>query len=150
MAYTFDDANAPSGVGHSTSRWAANRAIYNDGWVACTTPPSPHGPVSGSRSTSMNTSGNCYRVSEDFTQAVNRREGADETPRASGPVLDRSREVQRATDRQPACGTTGRELRPSPTAGRSVFTYYAGQTRIPEGLGAPTLKTSPLRSPPTW
>jgi arylsulfatase len=35
-------------------------------------------------------------------------------------------------------------LRPSPTAGRSVFTYYAGQTRIPEG-SAPDVKNKSFR-----
>ncbi len=59
MAYTFDDANAPSRVGHSTSRWPpTGPSTTTAGWPAPLL-PSPHGPVSGSRSTSMNTSGNC-------------------------------------------------------------------------------------------
>jgi arylsulfatase len=35
-------------------------------------------------------------------------------------------------------------LRPSPTRGRSVFTYYAGQTRIPEG-SAPDVKNKSFK-----
>ena len=35
-------------------------------------------------------------------------------------------------------------LRPSPTAGRSVFTYYDGQTRIPEG-SAPDIKNKSFK-----
>jgi arylsulfatase A-like enzyme len=43
MAYTFDKANtkAPSPRKTQYFEMFANRAIYHDGWIACTTPPVP-------------------------------------------------------------------------------------------------------------
>ena len=44
MAYTFDDAKAPSTRQTQYFEMFGNRAIYHDGWLACTTPPAPWGP----------------------------------------------------------------------------------------------------------
>ena len=41
MVYTFDSATAPSTHRTQYFEMFANRAIYNDGWVAATTPPLP-------------------------------------------------------------------------------------------------------------
>ena len=43
MAYTFDKANANAPSTHTTQYFEmlGNRAIYHDGWIACTTPPQP-------------------------------------------------------------------------------------------------------------
>ena len=43
MAYTFDQANATAPSKRDTQYFemVGNRAIYHDGWVAATTPPSP-------------------------------------------------------------------------------------------------------------
>ena len=38
MAYTFEDANAPSPRRTQYFEMFGNRGIYHDGWVACTTP----------------------------------------------------------------------------------------------------------------
>ncbi len=40
MAYTWDKANANAPTRHTTQYFEmlGNRAIYHDGWVACTTP----------------------------------------------------------------------------------------------------------------
>ena len=41
MVYSFDDAKAPSKRRTQYFEMFANRALYNDGWIACTTPPAP-------------------------------------------------------------------------------------------------------------
>ncbi len=43
MVYTFDKANANASSRHTTQYFEmfANRAVYHDGWIACTTPPAP-------------------------------------------------------------------------------------------------------------
>ena len=41
MAYTFDNANAPSKRETQYFEMFANRAIYHDGWIAATVPPEP-------------------------------------------------------------------------------------------------------------
>jgi hypothetical protein len=45
MLYTFDqaNANAPSKRDTQYFEMVGNRAIYHDGWIAATTPPSPLG-----------------------------------------------------------------------------------------------------------
>ena len=47
MVYSFDDAKAPSKRRTQYFEMFANRALYNDGWVACTTPPTPPWASSG-------------------------------------------------------------------------------------------------------
>jgi arylsulfatase len=48
MAYTFDDAEAPSTRKTQYFEMFCNSAIYHDGWVACTTPPTPPWSPAGS------------------------------------------------------------------------------------------------------
>ena len=45
MVYSFDDAKAPTTAPHAYFEMFANRAIYNDGWVASTTAAARRGPV---------------------------------------------------------------------------------------------------------
>jgi hypothetical protein len=86
-----------------------------------------------------------YNVAEDFSESVNL---ADKEPA-------RLRELQDLFWIEAAkCNVLPLDnskverfdvnLRPSLTRGRSVFTYYAGQTRIPEGA-APDLKNKSWR-----
>ncbi len=86
-----------------------------------------------------------YHVADDFSEAVNLadkepaklRELQDlfwiEAAKYNVLPIDNSR-VERMDV----------SLRPSPTRGRSVFTYYAGQTRIPEG-SAPDIKNKSFK-----
>jgi len=72
MMYTFDDANAPSKRTIQYFEMFANRAIYDDGWVATSTPTTPPwvgvvevvDPIDGYE-------WELYNVKEDFSQAVN-------------------------------------------------------------------------------
>ncbi|MGE0760445.1 MAG: arylsulfatase, partial [Pirellulaceae bacterium] len=134
MAYTFNDAQAPSRHRTQYFEMAANRAIYDDGWVACTTPPVAPWVSVWKPIDIDDYQWELYHVAEDFSEAVNLahkepaklRELQDlfwiEAAKYNVLPID-NRRVERLDV----------SLRPSPTAGRSVFTYYAGQTRIPEG-----------------
>ena len=141
MVYSFDDANAPSQ--HTTQYFEmfANRAIYNDGWVATTTPTTPPwvsvaeavDPIEGY-------DWELYNVAEDFSQSQNLAESNPEKLRELQRLfyieavkynvlpLDNSK-VERLDVRN----------RPSNIRGLKKFTYYDGMVRIPEG-GAPDLK----------
>ncbi len=140
MAYSFGDAKAPSRHRTQYFEMLGNRAIYNDGWVAATTPPTPPwASVTGSVGIS-DYKWELYRVTDDFSEANNLvdkeparlRELQDlfwvEAAKYSVLPLDNSK-VERLD-------TTNR---PSLTRGRSVFSYYPGQVRIPEGA-APDMK----------
>ncbi len=144
MVYSFDDAKAPSARRTQYFEMFANRAIYHDGWVACTTPAvAPW--VMGNAPSVDEYKWELYNVAEDFSEAVNLadkepgrlRELQDlfwiEAAKHNVLPLDNSK-VERFDVK----------LRPSLTRGRSVFTYYDGQTRIPEG-GAPDFKNKSWR-----
>ena len=141
MLYTFDNAEAPSQHTTQYFEMLANRAIYNDGWVAATTPTTPPwvsvaeavDPIDGYE-------WELYNVAEDFSQANNLAK--------SNP--DKLRELQRLFYIEavkysvlPIDNSKVERLdvrnRPSLTRGRTEFTYYDGMIRIPEG-SAPNLK----------
>jgi arylsulfatase len=141
MAYAFDDAAAPSPRTTQYFEMLGNRAIYDNGWVAATTPTTPPwvsvaaavDPIDGY-------TWELYNVEEDFSQARNLAE--------SNP--DKLRELQRLSYIEavkynvlPLDNTKVERLdvnnRPSNIRGLNEFTYYDGMVRIPEG-SAPDLK----------
>ncbi len=145
MAYTFDDAKAPSRRRTQYFEMLGNRGIYSDGWVACTKPPiTPWTSVAQDIGIDEY-EWELYNVAEDFSQAVNLagkepaklREFQDlfwiEAAKYDVLPLDNSR-VERLDV----------SIRPSLTRGRSVFTYYPGQVRIPEG-SAPDVKNTSFK-----
>jgi arylsulfatase len=118
-----------------------NRAIYDDGWVACTTPTTPPWvSVADPVDILDGYEWELYRVADDFSEAENlagknpekleelKRLFYIEAVRHDVLPLDNSK-VERLDVRN----------RPSLTEGRDKFTYYAGMTRIPEG-SAPDIK----------
>jgi arylsulfatase len=143
LVYTFDDAKAPSK--HTTQYFEmfANRGIYHDGWVACTTPPiAPW--VSVAKPVDVNDyKWELYKVSEDFSEANNLAEKEPaklkelqelfwiEAEKYNVLPIDNSR-VERFDMSQ----------RPSLTRGRDEFTYYPGLVRIPEGAAPDTKNKS--------
>jgi len=146
MAYTFDVANAPSTRRTQYFEMIGNQGIYNDGWVACTTPPKPPwDPGEVGVDVISGYKWELYHVTEDFSEAVNL---ADKYP-------DKLRELQLLfyaeaakynvlpldNSRVPRVDVS---IRPSLTRGRSDFTYYGPLTRIPEGA-APDVKNKSFR-----
>jgi len=144
MIYTFDDANAPSKHRTQYFEMFANRAIYNDGWVAATTPPvAPW--VMGQSPDVDDYQWELYNVADDFSQAVNL---ADKEPAKLRELQDLFWIEAAKYDVLPLDNSKVERfdvsLRPSLTRGRTVFTYYAGQTRIPEGT-APDFKNKSFK-----
>jgi arylsulfatase len=140
MAYTFADAKAPSRHRTQYFEMLGNRAIYDDGWVAATTPPTPPWVAVSGEVGIFDYQWELYHVAEDFSEAndLAAKEPAKlramqdlflvEAAKYNVLPLDNSK-VQRLD-------TTNR---PSLTRGRSVFSYYPGAVRIPEGA-APDVK----------
>ena len=141
MAYTFDDAKAKSRRTTQYFEMLGNRAIYHDGWVACTTPPlPPWDPGSAEEDVITGYRWELYHTDEDFSQAVDLAAKNPEklkelqllfyTEAARYDVLPLDNSKTARLD--PA-------IRPSLTRGRKSFTFYDGQTRIPEGA-SPDIK----------
>jgi arylsulfatase len=145
MVYSFDDAQAPSRRRTQYFEMLGNRAIYHDGWLAATTPPVAPWVVAGPKPDLDDYKWELYHVAEDFSEAVNL---ADEAPAKLRELqelfwIEAARYAVLPLDNS----TVERfdvSIRPSLTRGRSVFTYHAGQTRIPEGT-APDLKNKSFR-----
>jgi len=140
MVYTFDDAKAPSKRRTQYFEMFVNRAIYDDGWVA-TTKPAVLPWVMGQPTPGIDSyEWELYNITEDFSQATNL---ANEEPEKLRELQDLFWIEAAKYDVLPLDNTKVERfdvrLRPSLTRGRSVFTYFDGMTRIPEGT-APDLK----------
>ena len=145
MVYTFDDAKAPSRRITQYFEMLGNRALYHDGWVAATTPPTPPWSSSGGDVKVLDYKWELYRVTDDFSEANNlvAKEPAKlaelqnlfwvEAAKYNVLPLDNSK-VERLDTAN----------RPSLTRGRTVFTYFPGQVRIPEGA-APDMKNKSFK-----
>ncbi len=145
MAYTFEDAKAPSHRQTQYFEMLGNRAIYNDGWVAATTPPTPPWSSSGGDVKVLDYQWELYRVTDDFSQANNL---AAKEPAKLRELQDRFWVEAAKYNVLPLDNSKVERLdtanRPSLTRGRSVFTYFPGQVRIPEGA-APDVKNKSFK-----
>lgn len=145
MVYSFDDDTASSPHRTQYFEMLGNRAIYNDGWIAATTPAGAPWISLGRKANVLDYKWELYNVDEDFTQAVNL---AEKEPAKLREMQDLFWIEAAKYNVLPLDNSAGERfdvsLRPSLTHGRSVFTYYAGQTRIPEGA-APDLKNKSFK-----
>jgi arylsulfatase len=141
MMYTFANANAPPARRTQYFEMLANRALYHDGWVACTTPKRPPWVnVGGStKNPADEYAWELYHVEDDFSEA---RNVAKDNPKKLRELQDlwwaeaAKYNVLPLDDR--AIERADPTIRPSLTRGRTRFTYYAGMKRIPEGSAPPT------------
>ena len=145
MVYSFDDAKAPSTRRTQYFEMFANRAIYHDGWVAATTPAVAPWVMATNAPSVDEYEWELYNVAEDFSQAAN---VADKEPGRLCELQDLFWIEAAKHDVLPLDNSKVERLdvnqRPSLTRGRSVFTYYDGQTRITEGA-APDFKNKSWR-----
>ena len=71
MLYTFDsaNANAPSKRDTQYFEMVGNRAIYHDGWVAATTPPSPSWEMGTGKQTDLGDyHWELYHIADDYSE----------------------------------------------------------------------------------
>jgi arylsulfatase A-like enzyme len=134
LKYTFADGKAPGTRKSQYFEMLGNQGLYHEGWTACTTPIVP--PWSASATEADVITGYKWELyaPTDFSQTENlatkmpdkllemRLQFYTECAKYNVLPLDNSK-----TSRlDPA-------IRPSLTRGRKSFTFYEGQSRIPEG-----------------
>ncbi|MEM8677796.1 MAG: arylsulfatase [Planctomycetota bacterium] len=141
LAYTWEDPAAASERTTQYFEMFANRAIYDNGWVACTTPTTPPWvSVADPVDVIEGYDWELYHINDDFSESNN----------LAAQHPDKLKELQRLFyieavkyDVLPLDNSKVKRLdvsnRPSLTEGRDTFVYYDGMTRIPEG-SAPDLK----------
>ncbi|HVS38509.1 MAG TPA: arylsulfatase [Gemmataceae bacterium] len=137
MAYTWDKANAnvPSKRTAQYFEMVGNRAIYHDGWIACTTPPAPPWELGLGKMPDVVNGYNweLYNIAEDYSEnndlaAKNPEKLRElkelflvEAAKYNVFPLDNSGFVRAITPR------------PSPTAGRNAFSYSGEIPGLPTG-----------------
>src|ERR1700736_471926 len=71
IAYTWDKRNAGAPSKRTTQYFEmfANRAIYHDGWIACTTPPAPPWILGTAKLPDINDyKWELYNIAEDYSE----------------------------------------------------------------------------------
>jgi len=141
MVYTFDDAKAPSERKTQYFEMMGNRAMYHDGWIACTTPVGVPWDLKTPKTVDiLDYNWELYNITEDFSQANNL---ADKYPEKLKELQDMfwveagknnvlpldNRGITRVLDGG----------RPGSNEGRTSFTFYPGTVRVPLGT-APDIK----------
>jgi hypothetical protein len=146
MAYTFDKANAGAPSKRETQYFEmfGNRAIYHNGWVAATTPPTPPWMM-GTKALPDVVNGyewELYNIAEDYS----------ENNDLAAKMPDKLRELRElfiveATkyDVFPLDNSVLTRLvtpKPSATAGRTLFTYSGEMSGLPVGSAPSILNKS--------
>jgi arylsulfatase A-like enzyme len=134
LVYTFDQPEVSTR--HSTQYFelAGNRAIYNDGWMACTTPLRLPWITIGDEPNPDDFKWELYHVDEDFSQANDLAASNPEKLKELQQAFDAEARKYNVYPLDSSFASRGDPaIRPSLTRGRTTFTYFPGMIRIPEG-----------------
>jgi len=144
LLYTFDKANAVVPTRHKTQYFEmfGNRALYHEGWWACTKVVRPPWDVTAKSSDPMKMEWELYNLDEDFSQSTN---VADKNPaklkELQAIFMTEAKKYQVLpidTSVLPRMITP----RPSITAGRKEFTWIRPMTGTPNGDAPSVLNAS--------
>jgi arylsulfatase A-like enzyme len=146
MVYTWDKANANAPTKHTTQYFEmlGNRAIYNDGWVATTTPATLPWELSSKTPPDVITGYNweLYNVQEDPTEYTDL---ATKMPGKLKEMQDLFYSEAKKYNVLPLDNSTltrWNTPRPSLTAGRTVFTYSGELSGVPASAAPDILDKS--------
>ena len=134
LVYSFDSANVPTQHATQYFEMVGNRAIYDRGWMASTTPLRLPWVTFGQNPSPDDFKWELYNVAVDFSQANNLAARDTAKLRQMLQVFDRE---ARKYNVYPLDASFAERvdpaIRPSLTRGRTEFTYYSDMIRIPEG-----------------
>jgi arylsulfatase len=145
MAYTFNDAKAATR--HTTQYFeiVGNRGLYDDGWIASTTPLRPPWMVTGVEPDPDDFPWELYNVTKDFSQS---KDLAKENPKKLSDLQERFLIEAAKHNVLPLDSSfadrANPALRPGFNTGRTDFVYYPGMIRIPEA-NAPDIKNKSFK-----
>jgi arylsulfatase len=134
MAYTFDKANANAASKRETQYFEmlSNRAIYHNGWIAATTPPSPPWAMGTGKMPEINAyPWELYNITEDYSEnndlAAKNPEKLKELQALFLAEAAKYNVFPLDNSLLPRMLTS----RPSAVAGKTVFTYTGENAGIP-------------------
>jgi arylsulfatase A-like enzyme len=134
MVYSFEDATAKSKRTTQYFELATNRAIYNDGWVACSRYGYPW-VTAGRGMDFINAPWELYHISDDFSQAVDL---AANEPEKLKELKAKFLEEARKYDVYPLDPRFSERLDPKlreTGEPRTSWTYYGNNVWLPEPIG---------------
>jgi len=140
LVYSFHDSKAPTHHKTQYFELVANRGIYQDGWMANTTPLRLPWVTVGTSFSPDDFHWELYHVAEDFSQGNNLAAQNPAKLKELQGVFDREAKKYNVYPLDSSMAERADvRIRPSLTRGRSTFTYYPGTIRVPEGA-APDMK----------
>jgi arylsulfatase len=144
MAYSFDQSNAPSRHHTQYFEMMGDRALYQDGWIASTTPLRPPWDITGATTTDPATAfkWELYDLTKDWTQF---NDIAASNPDKLKKLQDEFWVEANKYQVLPLDASVATRLttpRPNLTAGKTLFTYSGELTGIPRGDAPSVLDTS--------
>jgi arylsulfatase len=142
MAYTFDKANANAPSTHNTQYFEmmGNRAIYHDGWIAATTPAAGPWLLGLGKLPEVVNGYNweLYNITDDYSENNDLAATMPDKLRDMKELFMIEAEKYNVFPLDNSVVTRALAPRPSPVAGKTVFTYFSEISGIPEGC-APSL-----------
>ncbi len=146
MAYTWDKAGADAPTRHTTQYFEmlGNRAIYHDGWVACTTPATLPWELSNAPPPDVITgySWELYNVKEDPTQFNDLASQMPEKLKEMQGLFYSEAGKYNVLPLDNSTLARWNTPRPSLTAGRTEFTYSGVLTGVPNSAAPSVLNKS--------
>ena len=142
LVYTFDDAKVATHHQTQYFEMIGNRGVYDNGWVACTTPRRLPWQAAADSSPD-DFKWELYHVADDFSEANNLVEKNPAKLKELQTVFDREAKKYNVLPLDASfIARTDVRIRPSLTRGRDTFTYYPGTIRVPEGTAPDTKNKS--------
>src|SRR5258705_7673140 len=145
MAYTFDDAKAPTRHNTQYFEIAANRGLYQDGWMASTTPLRLPWQVTGVEPDPDDFPWELYNVAQDFSESKNlTNENPKKLQELEALFLIEAVKYNVLPIDSSFADRANPAIRPNLNRGQTHFAYYPGMIRIPEA-SAPDIKSKSFR-----
>jgi arylsulfatase len=143
LVYSFDNAKAPTRHQTQYFELLANRGVYDNGWMANTSPLRlPWAKVApGVASANPDDfKWELYNIAEDFSQSNDLAAKNPAKLKELQAIFEREAKKYNVFPLDASFAERADvSIRPSLTRGRSTFTYHPGIVRVPEGA-APDLK----------
>ena len=135
MMYTFDKANANAPSPHKIQYFEmiSNRGIYNDGWYANTTPPVPPWVLNAKMPDVADYKWELYNLKDDYSQANDLAAKMPDKLKEMQALFQQEAEKYGVIPLDNSQFQRAITPRPSPVAGKTVFTYSGELPGIPIG-----------------
>jgi arylsulfatase A-like enzyme len=142
MMYSFDKANADAPSRRDTQYFemVGYRAIYHDGWIAATTPPTPVWQLATGKLPDLNTGYNweLYNITKDYSEFNDLATKMPDKLKELQALFQTEAEKNNVFPLDNSAFSRAITPRPSTTAGKTVFTYAGENPGIPVG-NAPSI-----------